>query len=123
MNFFSLAFIAEVAVALLVYYLMPQRYRWCVLLGANVAFYLAGGWRAGLFLLFTVGTNYVGGRLLSSLNELKATLTPEQKKEKDQWIKTRKKLVLILDLLLNFGLLFGVKYWNFTAQAIGNASG
>ncbi len=123
MNFFSLTFIAEVAVALLVYYLMPGRYRWCVLLGANVAFYLAGGWRAGLFLLFTVGTNYVGGRLLYSLNELKAALTPEQKKEKDQWIKTRKKLVLILDLLLNFGLLFGVKYWNFTAQAIGNASG
>ncbi|MBR6824927.1 MAG: MBOAT family protein, partial [Oscillospiraceae bacterium] len=123
MNFFSLTFVGAVAGALLLYYLVPGRFRWCVLLCVSFAFYVSGGWKAGLFLLFTAWTNYMGGRLLSFLNELKGSLTPEQKKEKEPWIKTRKRLVLVLDLLLNFGLLFGVKYWNFTAQAIGNVSG
>lgn len=123
MNFFSLSFVGAVCGALLMYYLVPMKYRWYVLLGVSLAFYLAGGLSAGLFLLFTAGTNYVGGLLLSRLNDRKGRLTPEQKKTEEQRIKTRKKWVLVPILLLNFGLLYMVKYWNFTAEAIGKAVG
>ena len=123
MNFFSLSFVGAVCGALLIYYLVPMKYRWYVLLGVSLAFYLAGGLSAGLFLLFTAGTNYIGGLLLSRLNDRKGSLSPEQKKTEEQRIKTLKKWVLVPILLLNFGLLYMVKYWNFTAEAIGKAVG
>ena len=53
MNFFSLSFVGAVCGALLLYYLVPRKYRWYVLLGVSLAFYLTGGLSAGLFLLFT----------------------------------------------------------------------
>ncbi len=123
MNFFSLSFVGAVCGALLVYYLVPLKFRWYVLLAVSLAFYLAGGLSAGLFLLFTAGTNYIGGLLLSRLNDRKAALTPEQKKTEEQRIKTRTRLVLVPVLLLNFGLLYMVKYWNFTAEAVGKVMG
>ena len=119
MNFFSFSFVGAVCGALVLYYLVPLRFRWWVLLAVSLAFYLAGGLNAGLFLLFTAGTNYAGGLLLTRLNDKKANLAPEQKKQEEQRIKTRKRLVLVPVLLLNFGLLFMVKYWNFTAEAVG----
>ncbi len=121
MNFFSLSFVGAVCGAVVLYYLVPIRLRWCVLLAVSLAFYLAGGVGAGLFLLFTIGTNYVGGRLLTGLNDRRAALTPQQKKQEEQRIKTRKRLVLVPILLLNFGLLYMVKYWNFTAEAVNRA--
>lgn len=123
MNFFSLSFIGAVCGALLLYYTVPLKYRWYVLLAVSLAFYLAGGLSAGLFLLFTAGTNYIGGLLLSRLNERKASLTPEEKKIREPRIKALKKWVLVPVLLLNFGLLYMVKYWNFTAEALGKLVG
>lgn len=123
MNFFSLSFVTAVIGALVLYYLVPLKYRWCVLLAVSLAFYLAGGLSAGLFLLFTAGTNYIGGLLLSRLNDRKGELPKERKKEGEQRIKVRKRLVLVPVLLLNFGLLYLVKYWNFTAEAIDNVAG
>lgn len=123
MNFISLSFVGAVCGALLLYYLVPLRFRWYVLLAVSVVFYLAGGLKAGLFLLFTAGTNYVGGLLLSRINDRRASLTPEQKKTEDHRIKAHKKWVLVPVLLLNFGLLFLVKYWNFTAESIGKLVG
>ncbi len=121
MNFFSLSFVGAVCGALVLYYIVPLKFRWCVLLAVSLAFYLAGGRSAGLFLLFTAGTNYVGGLLLSRLNDRRAGLSPQQKKTEEQRIKTRKRLVLVPVLLLNFGLLYMVKYWDFTAEAINRA--
>ncbi len=123
MNFFSLSFVGAVCGALLLYYLVPRKYRWYVLLGVSLAFYLTGGLSAGLFLLFTAGTNYVGGLLLSRLNDRKGRLTPEQKKTEEKRIKALKKWVLVPVLLLNFGLLYMVKYWNFTAESVGKLIG
>jgi len=119
MNFFSFSFVGAVCGALVLYYLVPLQFRWWVLLAVSLAFYLAGGLNAGLFLLFTVGTNYAGGLLLTRLNDKKANLAPEQKKQEEQRIKTRKRLVLVPVLLLNFGLLYMTKYWNFTAETVG----
>ena len=123
MNFFSLSFLLMLAGSLLLYYVVPLRLRWYVLLGVSLGFYLLGGVSAGLFLLFTAGTNYAGGMLLSRMNSKRASIPAERKKEEEQRIKSHKRWVLILDLLLNFGLLFMVKYWNFTAQSLSGLVG
>ena len=43
MSFTSGAFILLVAVSVILYYLVPKRFQWIVLLAANYIFYLCGG--------------------------------------------------------------------------------
>ena len=46
MAFTSAPFLALTAASVLMYYLVPKRAQWCVLLLASLAFYLAGSVRA-----------------------------------------------------------------------------
>lgn len=126
MTFFSTAFLALVLAALVLYYLLPGKYRWLVLLAASLAFYLWGSLRAGAYLGFTILTTYAGGRLLGTLNARRKAPDPKtdpgRQKEAEARIKRQKRLVLAVCLLLNFGLLFTVRYWNFTAETLANAT-
>ena len=115
MTFFSWVFPVFLAVAAAVYYLIPGKHQWLVLLAASLVFYL---WRSplcGLYLLFTGAVTYGAGRLLGRLNDLP--------REQRSAAKGRKKLVLTLDLVLLFGLLFFVKYWKDTASLLGISGG
>ena len=112
MSFFSWYFLLFLAGALLLYYGMPKKLRWLILLAVSLCFYYLGGWRGLLYLLFTAATTYGAGLLLDRLNA-------RAKADKTRKVKGKKQLVLTLCLLLNFGLLYVVKYWNFTASAFG----
>lgn len=112
MSFFSFEFLLFVAAALLLYYLLPKKIQWIVLLALSLGFYLFGGWRSLLYLLFTAAVTYAAGLLLERLN-LRA------KEDKNRRVTGKKRLVLIACLLLNFGLLFAVKYWNYSALTLG----
>ena len=50
MAFTSAPFLALTAASVLLYYLVPKRAQWCVLLLASLAFYLAGSVRAVVWL-------------------------------------------------------------------------
>ncbi len=113
MSLVSLPFLALVAGAVLLYWLAPKRWRALVLLAASWGFYLCCGLRAAAYLLFTTLTAYGGGRWLAALCGRETA---------DGAARTRKKrLVLALTLLLNFGLLFLTKYWDSTAGLFGAA--
>lgn len=117
MTFFSLPFVALVAAALLLYYLAPGKWRWLVLLGASLAFYLWKSPAAGAYILFTVLTNWLAGLRLGALNaKAKAA-------EDKAALKRRKRCLLAAALVLNFGLLFVVKYWNDAAKVVSSVSG
>lgn len=105
MSFVSLEFPAFVGLCLLVYAIVPQKWRWCVLLAASYGFYLVGGLPSVAVLLFTTLTTWLAGLLLGRLNEKKQ--------------KKYKKLLVAVTLLLNFGLLYCIKYLDFTLSAIG----
>ena len=64
MNYLSLAFVAFVAIAFLLYYIMPKRWRWGVLLLASVAFYGLFDLKYLAFLLFTALTTYLTALVL-----------------------------------------------------------
>lgn len=118
MSFTSGAFILFVPAALAVYYLAPRRLRWVVLLLASYGFYLAaGGVGAVDYLLFTTLTTWLAGRALGALNERRKAL-PGADKAGAERIKRRKKWVTALALLANFGVLYAVKYLNFTADLL-----
>lgn len=117
MSFTSGTFIVFVLAALAAYYLAPRRFRWVVLLAASYGFYLAGGPGAVGYLLFTTLTTYLAGRVLGALNDRRRALPKEDRAGQDR-VKRQKKLAAALTLLVNFGLLYAVKYLDFTADLL-----
>jgi alginate O-acetyltransferase complex protein AlgI len=117
MSYISAAFIIFTTAALLLYYLLPKKARWVLLLAASYVFYLYGGYKAGAYILFTTVTTYTAGRLLSNLNAQRRSLSKDSKDRLNK-IKNRKRLLVFAAVFLNFGLLYVLKYWNFTAESL-----
>lgn len=123
MSFFSIPFLGLVLGSLVLYYLLPGKARWMLLLGASLGFYLWGGLWAGAYLAFAILTTYWAGMLLGRLNR-RMELIPRQDRERGlAALRRRKRWVLAACLTLNFGLLFLVKYWDFAAGAASRATG
>ena len=100
MNFTSLIFFIFLPVTLLLYWLIPNKYRWIVLLAASYFFYsFLNYWLIGLILLTTL-TSYLGARGI----------------EKYQ---NHKKLFLVFTLIICLGSLFVFKYLDFTLSSFG----
>ncbi len=110
MSFTSWTFLAFVLVTLAVYYLFPKRWQWTALLAANIVFYLCGGVKAIVYLLFTTATTYAAGLLLAWLN---GRVGDKAK------IKKKKKMAVAVTVTVNFLVLFFLKYWSFTVDLIG----
>ncbi len=117
MAFISWTFVLFLAAAVVLYYLVPLKHRWCVLLLASAVFYLTGGLKPFFYLLFTVTTTYAAGLLLDALNQKRDSSDKGDKATLEK-LKKQKKAVVALTLTLNFGMLFMLKYLAFTAQAI-----
>ena len=104
MSLVSNLFILFVAASVLIYYLVPRRFQWIVLLAFSYIYYIAGGPRYGVFILFSTIVTWLLALLI-------------EKTEGNGNHKGAKKL-LIFGLILNFGMLGVVKYTNFTIENI-----
>lgn len=132
MAFTSLLFALFVALTAIIYYLPPlRRYQWAVLLTASWFYYLYNSYRYSAFILVTTVTIYLAAGYLDRLSkeskahikEMKGVWTPEEKKEYKKASERRKKNIMILTLLLNFGILFVIKYLNFLAGGLYRLTG
>ncbi len=126
MDILSLSFLAFCALLLVVYFLVPDRRQWVVLLVFSLGFYLLGGWRNGIFLLFTALTTWAAARWIQAdadrqqqtLKAGKATLSKEEKSALKARGKARRRRILTAYVLCNIGLLCVFKYVHFAlAQA------
>ncbi len=128
MSLISGQFALFLIITLAAYYLFPvKQYRWTVLLAASVVFFLFSGPKYLFYLLFTAATSWTAARGMERRNlRTKATV----REHRDEWDKEQKKAfkaregkktqrILVLTLLLNFGLLFALKYVPFFAGAAG----
>jgi len=111
MPFVSLGFLGFVATAVVVYYLVPLRFRWVVLLFASYVFYMVGGWQTVFYIVFTTGVTYCAALFLGRVNVLLEGL-PRDSTESTR-LKRQKKLIAAAALILCFGILFVLRYWNF----------
>ena len=64
MLFTSYQFILFVLVALILYYVVPKRIQWIVLLCMNMLFYVYAGLSGIIFIVTTIVTTYAGARLI-----------------------------------------------------------
>lgn len=121
---FSVTFIGFVAVLVGLYFLLPRKCQWMVLLAASMAFYLAGGWRGILFILVTIISQYFLALALERKSDEMAQKLAEEglgAKEKKQIKKeyaTQKKWYVLLSVLLNIGILIFLKYANLAIGSI-----
>lgn len=123
MSILSFSFVAFLAAALLIYFLMPAKFQWIALLVISYCFYLFAGVRAVIFILITTATTFFAGRRIGQINDefdvAVATyqgpnpkMTREEKKALKAEEDKRKKVIMVLTLLLNFGILIALKYIN-----------
>lgn len=117
MQFTSFGFLACLAVLLVVYYLIPKKTQWILLLAASYAFYLMAGIEYLFFILFTTLTTYLAARWMGMhlarqdayLAENKASMSREERKEYKAAVKKRNRVCMILCLVVNFVILFVCK--------------
>ncbi|MEE1164702.1 MAG: MBOAT family protein, partial [Lachnospiraceae bacterium] len=89
---------------LLVYYVMPVRFRNFVLLLASLFFYYWGEQIYTLIMLVSIGIDYTHGLIVHRCKE----------KGND----TGAKLAVASSMIFNLGILFFFKYWDFAAGAL-----
>lgn len=104
------------------YYLLPLRFRYLVLLAASGAFYLIScGGRILILLvsaLLVYGTGLLLEKIQSDFLEKKKKLSKEERKILKKQTEKQKRRILILSCLLQFSVLFAVKYLNFFCSNI-----
>ena len=115
MQLISYAFVILWMFTFALYYLVPKKTQWCVLLGASLLFYVLGlkGIPVGLLLtgVTTYGCGlYLGRKLKQEKDALRRCSGKEEKKAVKAAFQKSRKRVQILYIAFNLGLLLFYKY-------------
>ncbi|MCB0064655.1 MAG: MBOAT family protein, partial [Caldilineaceae bacterium] len=101
MLFNSLQFIIFFPAVVTIYFLLPHRYRWLLLLAASYYFYAAWQIEYTLLIFISTAVDYAMAHLMAQSEKL--------------W---HRRAYLGVSLLVNLGLLFGFKYFNFFNESV-----
>ncbi len=122
MLFTSYEFIAFLLLTFFIYYIMPKKVQWVVLLCASYVFYFFAGAEYLLFILATTLISWATGLIMSRMGEKANEYLDSHKEEMDKEArkaykaqsKKKKFSVLCAGLFLGFGILAVLKYTGFT---------
>ena len=118
MLFTSYEFIMFAAILFVLYYLVPKKFQWMLLLLASYVFYSFAGIRYIAYILATTLSTWLASRMIGKLKDTQAeyleknkeTLSREEKKAYKERTKKRQHLWLVLCMVFNFGILAVLKY-------------
>ena len=118
MQFTSVSFLLFAALLLGLYYVIPKKLQWVLLLTASWFFYLWAGVEYAAFMVFTTLSTYGFTTAMAKnlarqevyLKENKATLSRDEKKAYKAKVKTANRVLLTVCLVLNFGILAVCKF-------------
>ena len=101
MLFNSLQFVIFFPIVIILYFLIPYKKRWILLLIASYYFYMC--WKVDYILLIIISTliDYICSNKMSQIKE-----------------KVKRKKWLLISIFSNIGILFGFKYFNFFSENI-----
>lgn len=124
-SYYSLTFfLAFLPLLILIYSITPKKKRWLILLLASyIFFYLLSG-KLLVYLLASTIIIYLSGLLIKKINtkceERIKDLEKEEKKKIKAKFQNKKKLVLLISILINVGILIFLKYAGFFATNINS---
>ena len=116
----------------IVYFVFPKKdFRWVILLLASSFFYVYNSFKYSIFILVTIVSVYLAAQRMAAiasstrafLKAKKESWPREQRKAFKEVSDKKRKLVLTCTLLLNFGILFLLKYFNFFSGSIAELLG
>lgn len=117
----SVTFLTFLAIVIFVYYIVPKRFQWFVLLVASYGFYLSSGIPQVAYIISSTLFTYGAGRWMqkirndfqNKLTTLGNEATKEQKQEMKKGVTRRIRTIQVLTVLVCLGVLAYVKYLNF----------
>ena len=117
----SIKFVIFAALVVFLYYIVPLKKRWIVLLVSSYIFYFLSSKYLIVFILLSTLSIYLSGILIGKQDDLLASCEDkEKKKELKVKVKKRKKLILTLGILFNVGILLVLKYSNFFITTVNS---
>ncbi|HBI85769.1 MAG TPA: MBOAT family protein [Ruminococcus sp.] len=131
MLFTDSAFIIGLVLLCIVYFVIPKRFRWMLLLAASLAFYAY----TGIGNLLYIGTTALSTYIITLLSDgFARERTQVLSLHKKDWSRDEKKAykarmnkrrfrLLVLCLVLNFGILAVIKYGAFTVRNVNSLIG
>ena len=118
----SIEYIIFISIILLFYYIIPKSKRWILLLISSYIFYFLSSKKLTIFLIITTLSIYFIGRALNKSDEICKKKCNEIEKTERKLIKEKykkkKKICILIGVLINVGILVGLKYTNFISQNI-----
>lgn len=123
MTIISVKFVIFLIIALMLYFIIPGKHQWKALLIISYMFYLVSGFETIAFLVFTTLTTFWGGIRIGKINEeydfaVRSYNGPNEKITRAEKLQIkaeedkRKRKYIIFILVINFGILFALKYTN-----------
>lgn len=125
MSIISIEFALFVLAAMLIYYIMPRKARWIVLLVGSYFFYWMNSHWLVLVLFFTSLVTYLFGLIIQRqidknqeyiLNH--ESITRDEKKNLKDKLKKKNRIILSIGILLVLGALLFLKYFNFFGENV-----
>lgn len=101
MLFNSLAFAIFLPIVFLLYWAIPHKYRWIILLVASYYFYMSWNPKYVLLILLTTAVSFGCALLVETTID-----------------KNKKKIYMIAALVVSLGVLFFFKYFNFLSESV-----
>ena len=131
MQFTSVSFLLFAAITLLVYFTVPKRAQWMVLLGASYVFYFFAGAQYLVFILYTTVISYLTALWMQKRADAEDAFvlanrdTMEKNARKAYRAAEKKKRfrILIGGLVLGFGMLAVLKYTAFVLTGVNSLLG
>lgn len=124
MNPTSLVFFCFVAVSLIVYYIVPKKVQWIVLLFASLFFF---GYASKWTMFYMIGTTtliYLGALWIQKFNDefkvKKKNLSKEERKALKSSIKKKQHTILTAVVVICVAVLGVLKYFNFFGDIIND---
>ncbi len=124
MIFTTFKFLLFFAITFGIYYIVPKKVQWLVLLVASIYFYLCASVKYAIFVIIASFITYLGARIIDKISSKQATyleqndLSKEQKKAYKTKIEKRKKMVIAITILGTLSMLLVMKYTGFVLENI-----
>ena len=106
MLFNSIAFAVFLPIVFMLYWCLPHRYRWCLLLASSYYFYMSWNVKYVFLILFATMISYLAAIMIEKEDS-----------------KRKKKFIMIGAAVVCLGVLFYFKYFNFVSESIVNLLG
>lgn len=124
MSYTSLSFLAFVAATCLLYFIIPKKFRWIVLLAASTAFYVINAKWNTVYIFLSAAVLYFAALLIEretkAYKAAKEGLQKEERKLLKKKSDRKKRLYLTIGVIADLSMLLVLKYTGFFISAAGN---